>query len=90
MKEIKMKNSNTSGLIKHLQNTHFDIYKEVMKDRPVIIRDPRAAKRMKKIKLEQNVDLFDSQEFNPPKSETNNLKEYEPEPQTEVGKTILI
>lgn len=35
MKEIKMKNSNTSGLIKHLQNTHLDIYKDISKDRPL-------------------------------------------------------
>ncbi|KAL5286636.1 hypothetical protein ACFFRR_007948 [Megaselia abdita] len=44
MKEIKMKNSNTSGLIKHLQNTHLNIYKDILKDRPIKPSPGKSAK----------------------------------------------
>ena len=46
MKEIKMKNSNTSGLIKHLQNQHLDIYNEIIKSRPH--KSAKASKNLKK------------------------------------------
>lgn len=48
MKEIKMKNSNTSGLIKHLQNTHENIYKDVLKDRPIPMKPPSGKTRKRK------------------------------------------
>lgn len=62
MKEIKMKNSNTSGLIKHLQNTHFNIYSEIMKDRAIPIR-PNAIKSKTKCNKSQDSILDDSFRF---------------------------